>query len=323
MLLEHKLAVQRTHSAMGTVITHKAFGRHAEECLAAVCREVACIERHLSRFLPESEISCINASAGFKSEKVSLETFELLLKALDFSHTCPGCFDVTISPLVTLWNIGRKSLAKPDNLRIQQILSLVDFRDVILDQRKMTVGLRKIGQAVDLGGIGKGYAGDRIREIYKQFAITSAYSNLGGNIVTLGAKPDGSPWRVGIQHPRQQDRLMGVVSVSDQSVVTSGDYQRCFFDKLGRRHHHILDTASGYPADSGLISVTIVSESSLEADALSTILFIAGLDKGIDLLKSFPRSEAIFIDTELQVYVTHGLKYRFQADMGIKVIDLS
>lgn len=322
-MLDNKLAVQGTHSAMGTVMTHKAFGLHAEEGLAAGCSEVARIEKHLSRFLPASEISHVNTSAGIKSEKVNLETFDLLSKALEFSSICPGCFDVTIEPLVNLWNMGRKSLAQPDEARIQQVLPLVDYQDVILDPREMTAGLRKTGQSVDLGGIGKGFAGDRICEIYKGFDITSAYSNLGGNVVTLGSKPDGSPWRIGIQHPRQEDRLIGLVSVIDQSVVTSGDYQRCFFDSQGRRHHHILDPISGHPADSGLISVSIVSASSLEADALSTMLFVAGLDRGVELLKSFPRSEAIFVDMNLQVYITQGLNYRFQANTGIDVTVLA
>jgi thiamine biosynthesis lipoprotein len=323
MLLDNKLAIQKTHTAMGTIMTHKAFGLHAAKGLEAVCSEVERIEICLSRFLPGSEISRVNTSAGSKSEKVSLETFYLLLKALDFSHTCPGCFDVSIGPLVDLWNMSRRSLIQPDDVRLRQALSLVDFRDVIMDPIQITAGLRKLGQSIDLGGIGKGFAGDRIVEIYKEFDIISGYSNLGGNVVALGTKPDGSPWRIGIQHPRQEDRLVGLVSVIDQSVVTSGDYQRCFFDNQGIRHHHILDPTNGYPADSGLISVSVVSESSLEADALSTILFIAGLEKGIEFLKSFPRSEAIFVDTDLKVYLTKGLKCRFQADMGTNVTILS
>lgn len=319
MLLENRLVAQATHSAMGTVMTHKAFGRYAEDSLAAVCAEVERIEGLLSRFLPDSDISRINESAGIKSEKVSPETYEVLTKAVEFSRYCPGCFDVTIEPLVTLWNRGKDSSVQPEELSIQQVLPLVNDRDLILDPWKMTAGLKFVGQSVDLGGIGKGFAGDRILEVYRQFGVSSAYSNLGGNVVTLGAKPDGSPWRIGIQHPRQENKIIGSVSVVNQTVVTSGDYQRYFTDSQGKRHHHILNPTTGYPAESGLISVSIVSEKSLAADALSTILFVAGMEKGLEYLRSFPQTEVILVDTDLQVYVTPGLRDHFQADQGMDV----
>jgi thiamine biosynthesis lipoprotein len=138
-------------------------------------------------------------------------------------------------------------------------------------------------------------------------------------VVTLGAKPDGSPWHVGLQHPRQEKGLIGSVSVVNQTVVTSGDYQRYFTDSQGKRHHHILDPRTGYPAESGLISVSIVSAKSVAADALSTILFVAGMEKGLEFLSSYPQAEAILVDADLQVYVTLGLRTRFQADKGIAV----
>jgi thiamine biosynthesis lipoprotein len=174
-----------------------------------------------------------------------------------------------------------------------------------------------VGQAVDLGGIGKGFAGDRIVAVLRSFEIASAYSNLGGNVVTVGNRPDGSPWQIGIQHPRQENRLLGAVAVVGESVVTSGDYQRCFMDSRGTRHHHILDPATGHPAQSGLISVSIVTDKSVIADALSTILFVAGMEKGLAFLADFPQTEAILVDSGLRVYVTRGLRYRFQPDKGI------
>jgi thiamine biosynthesis lipoprotein len=308
-----------THCAMGTVMTHKAFGLHAEDSLKAVRREVAWIEGLFSRFLPDSEISRVNGSAGIKSEKVSLETYDVLSKAVEFSRCFPGCFDVTIEPLVTLWHTAKESLAQPDESSIKQVLPLVNYRDLILDPREITAGLGNGGQSVDLGGIGKGFAGDRIREVFKRFGISSACSNLGGNVVTVGAKPDGSPWQIGIQHPRQEDSLIGAVSVVNQTVVTSGDYQRTFTDSQGKRHHHILDPTTGYPAESGLISVSIVTEKSVAADPLSTIVFVAGMETGLAFLRSLPETEAIVVDSNLNVYVTPGLRYRFQAAKGIEV----
>jgi thiamine biosynthesis lipoprotein len=319
MPLENRLAAQTTHCAMGTVMTHKAFGLYAEDSFKAVCSEVAWVEGLLSRFLPDSEISRVNGSAGIKSEKVSLETYDVLSTAVEFSRCFPGCFDVTIQPLVTLWHIGKESLAQPDESSVKQVLPLVNYRDLILDPREITAGLRNVGQSVDLGGIGKGFAGDRILEVFKRFGISSACSNLGGNVVTLGAKPDGSPWQIGIQHPRQENSLIGSVSVVNQTMVTSGDYQRYFTDSQGKRHHHILDPTTGYPAESGLISVSIVSDKSVAADSLSTIVFVAGMEKGLQFLRSLPETEAILVDSGLHVYVTQGLRYRFQAAKGIEV----
>jgi thiamine biosynthesis lipoprotein len=151
------------------------------------------------------------------------------------------------------------------------------------------------------------------------FGIPSACSNLGGNVVTRGTKPDGSPWQVGIQHPRQENRLIGSVSVVGQSVVTSGDYQRYFIDRQGKRRHHILNPTTGYPAESGWVSVSVITETSLTADALSTLLFVAGKEKSLEYLSHFPAAEAVFIDADLQIFITQGLKNRFQADQGSKI----
>jgi FAD:protein FMN transferase len=317
MPLENRQAAQSTHCAMGTVMTHKAFGMYAEESLDAVRREIAWMEGRLSRFLPDSEISRVNGSAGIKREKVSPETYEVLSKAVEFSQYFPGCFDVTIAPLVALWSKSKGSSVLPDETDIKRILPLVNYEDLILDPVEMTSGLRNVGQSVDLGGIGKGFAADKILEVFRKFGISSAYSNLGGNVVTLGTKPDGSPWQVGIQHPRQENKLIGSVSIVNQTVVTSGDYQRYFTDSRGKRYHHLLNPMTGYPAESGLISVSIVTESSLAADAISTIVFVAGLVKGIEFLKSLPETDAILVDSDLQVYVTQGLRDRFQADQDI------
>jgi thiamine biosynthesis lipoprotein len=316
---ENNLLAQSTHAAMGTVMTHKAYGAHAEECLTAVRAEVDRLERIFSRFLPESEISRINRSAGIQSENVSQDTFEVLSKAFKFSSVCRGCFDVSIGPLVSLWSMSKNTSTPPDESSIRQLLPLVNFRDFVLDLPQRKAGLKKVGQSVDLGGIGKGFAGDRILELYQEYGITSAYSNFGGNVVTLGAKPDGSPWHIGIQHPRQENKIIGSVAVVNQTVVTSGDYQRYFTDSQGKRHHHILDPKTGYPSDSGLISVSIVADKSLAADALSTSLFVAGMQKGLEFLEGLPQTQAILVDSDLQVYITPGLRGRFQADQGIEV----
>jgi thiamine biosynthesis lipoprotein len=155
------------------------------------------------------------------------------------------------------------------------------------------------------------------------YGITSACSNLGGHVVTIGSKPDGSPWQVGIQHPRKEDCLIGSVSVCGKSVVTSGDYQRYFKDGRGTRYHHILDPLTGYPADSDLLSVTVVSECSTTADALSTILFVVGTERGLQILADFPDTEAVCIDRDMRVWVTQGLETSFHAAKGVETQVLS
>ncbi len=319
MILEKIPITQTVQFAMGTVMSHKAYGMLAEDCLAAVNREIEWLENHLSRFLPDSEISRINQSAGLKSIKVSDEVFDVISKAVEISALCPMSFDVTIGPLVDLWKIGKESFTHPVDTDVQQALGLVNYRDLMLDPVNSIAGLRKPGQAIDLGAIGKGLAGDRVLEVYRTFGVDSAYSNLGGNVVTLGSKPDGSPWHVGIQHPQRENQLLGSVSVIGRSVVTSGDYQRFTSDQNGNKYHHILSPVTGYPTESELTSVTLVSASSTLADALSTALFVTGIEKGIELLKSFPKTEAILMDAEEQVFVTQGLKESFQPEQGIRV----
>jgi thiamine biosynthesis lipoprotein len=310
---------QSMNHGMSTVMTHKAFGKHAEESLRAVRDEAVRLEELLSCFIPGSAISRINRSAGMKCEGLSGDTYEVLSRAIEFSRYCQGLFDVTIGPLVTLWNNGKDTCRPPEHSRIRQVLPLVDYTDLLLDPCKKTAGLQRIGQSIDLGGIGKGFAGDKFLEVFKKYGISSAYTNIGGNVAALGTKPDGSPWRVGIQHPRQENSLIGLVSVADKAVVTSGDYQRYFIGNNGKRYHHILDPSTGYPAESGVVSVTIVAESSTVADALSTILFVAGMEKGLELLGRFPGAEAVLVDMDLQVYITAGLMEYFQAREGISV----
>jgi len=310
---------QKTQYAMGTLMAHSAFGAEAEPAVDAVCWMVDRLERLMSRFLPGSDISRINLSAGISPEKVSEETFEVLAKSVEYSRKFSGIFDITIEPLVNLWNKAKETLAPPDKEQIQLILPLVNWRDLHLDPWEMTAFLSRFGSGIDLGGIGKGYAADRVRDIYQQYGITSAFSNLGGNVITLGTKPGGSFWQIGIQHPRDDSLLVGSLAIKDKVVVTAGDYQRCFMDRNGLRHHHILNPKTGSPADSGLASVTLVADNGMTADALSTILFSAGKEQALEILQAFPSIEAVMVDTDMNVIVTAGLRDQFQPVPGIEV----
>lgn len=302
---------------MGTDMTHRAFGINAKEAIQAVEREAKRLEHMLSRFLPESDTSRINRSAGVKREPVSPDIYKILSFATECSEISQGLFDITVGPLADVWDY-KHATEPPADVKIRQVLPLVDYRCLKLDQTEQTAELKKAGQSVDLGGIGKGFAGDRFMEIFRQYGVASAFSNIGGNVSTLGNKPDGSPWRVGIRHPRQAG-LLGTVDAAGKAVVTSGDYERFFTDRNGRRFHHILNPVTGYPAESRLISVTVTADSAMTADALSTAIFIAGAEKGLDFIGSYKQAEAVLVNAELSVYVTRGLRKCFRAAPGIKI----
>lgn len=314
-------AIESVSYGTGTEIEYKVFGKYARKALTAGKAEVLRLEHKLSRFNPKSEISKINKYAGTKAVKVSLETYEVMAKAMKFFTVSEGLFDVTIAPLVELWDYKHSSEA-PKESDIMSVLTLVNSCNLKLTPYKKTVMLQKRGQSIDLGGIGKGFISDQFINRIKEFNLTSAFINIGGNVSTLGNNPNGSPWRVGIRHPRYPGCVIGVVNITNSSVVTSGDYERYFIDKKGNRFHHILDPRSGYPAVSGLISVTIIADSALEADALSTVLFISGLRGGLPILSQFPNIKAMMIDEHLQVYITHNLKEQYQATAGVSLIEI-
>jgi thiamine biosynthesis lipoprotein len=317
--LEEYQIAQETQLAMGTVMAYRIYGANAQACLTAVSAEIERLEKLFSRFNPDSEVSRINRSAGWRCEAVSFTTLQMLRQTLDICAECPGYFDPTIGPLVALWNIGRESFAVPEAAAIWQALSLVDYRSLVLDPVRGTAGLRKSGQSLDLGGIGKGFAADQVMDIFQEYGIRSAYANLGGNVVAWGGRPDGLSWQVGIQHPRMENALIGVVAVQNQVVVTSGDYQRFGCDRQGRRFHHILNPASGYPADSDLLSATVVAENGMPADAYATSLFMAGIEGAARMLHEHPEIEAVLMDHDWLAYATKGLAQRFRPAEGIRV----
>lgn len=303
---------------MNTKISYRVIGGKAEQAIAAMTAELSRLENKLSRFILDSEVAKINQLAGLGHVEISREMVEILTFAHFLSEISQGMFDITVAPLVDLWDY-KKAKNIPAKLKIRNILSKVDYRDLVVKPEDYTAGLSKRGQSIDLGGIGKGYASDRCIQIIQQYGVNSAYINIGGNVATLGNKPDGSLWSVGICHPRSDGRLIGAVRVAGKAVVTSGDYERCFFDRKNKRWHHILNPTTGYPAESGLISVTVTADSGMNADALSTAIFVAGINMGLGYLAQFPDADAVIVDENLSVFITQGLKACFQVADGIAV----
>jgi len=298
--------------AMGTVITQEIYGADAQKTSQEVIAKIKDLEALMTINAPGGDVNRLNEQAGNGYVTVNPETMSVLKSARKISELSGGAFDVTVGPVVKVWRIGSDKPQIPPDAVLKDLVALIDYADVHLDETSNQASLQRPGQIVDLGGIAKGYAGDVAKAIYQKDGTQSALINLGGNVVALGHKPDGSTWSIGIQNPKSDTgEVVGVVHVSDQAVVTSGDYQR-YFEKDGKRYCHIIDTQTGYPAESGLMSATIVASSSIEADGLSTAAFVLGLTKGLDLIKRYGQAEAIFITTDKKIYVTKGLQGNFQ-----------
>ncbi|QTL97185.1 FAD:protein FMN transferase [Iocasia frigidifontis] len=292
---------------MGTVVQMRVYGSNAQEVIDNSFTRLREIENEMSTTIVSSEISRINTHPG-EDIKVNADTYRVLKKAVEYANLTNGKFNPAIGPLVKLWSIGTENARVPAEDEIKEALKLVNYQWIDLDDEQMTVMLEKQGMSLDLGAIAKGYAADEVRRIVKNSRVESAYVNLGGNVLVIGEKPDGTPWKVGIQDPRHnRGNVMASIDVRDKTLVTSGNYER-YFEKDGVIYHHILDPDTGYPADSGLLSCTIITTDSFDADALSTSIFILGPAKGLELLEEIDGVEAMLITKDLGIILSSGIE---------------
>ena len=267
-----------------------------EQCFA-YCED---FEQLISRTKEGSDIYRINHASGVPVE-VSDTTIELLKAGIYYGELTNGAFDITIAPLSELWDF-KNNTKIPDDNAIASALSHVSYKNILIEGNK--VSLKDPLAAIDLGGIAKGYIADRLKSYLEKEGVTSALINLGGNILTIGAKPDGSAFQIGIQKPfDKKNTTITSASATDSSVVTSGSYER-YFETNGKIYHHILDTKTGYPCENNLLSVTILSKDSISGDALSTACFVLGLEDAKKLIDSLDDVEAIFITNEFSVIST-------------------
>lgn len=301
----------RTGFMMDTVMEVTAYGRNAKKAVDESMNRISVIDDRMSSQKTGSDITKINKNAGKGFIKVNSDTFYVIKTALKYGKISNGNFDITIAPLVNLWGIGTKRAHIPKESNIREMMKLINYKDVILNEKNDEVMLKNPGMAIDLGGIAKGYTADEIQKIMEKYDIKHALINLGGSSVyMLGPKPDGSNWKIGIQDPfGSKGKYFAIVSGKNMLIDTSGNYERYFIEN-GKRYHHILNPFTGYPAESGVVSTTIVSTNikSIDADALSTITFILGVDKGMKLIESMPGVDAIFVTPDYKVYATSGLK---------------
>ena len=303
--------LERTEFLMDTVVKAEIYSQDAQaagEALSAAFGEASRLELVLDKHRTQSEVSQINVFAGERPVAVSQETFDVVRLGLAFGELTGGAFDITIAPLIELWGFGTADVGVPDSEKLKQTLALVDYNRVQINSEENEVFLPEPEMRLDLGGIAKGYIVDRAVEQLLALGVTSGSLNAGGDIRLIGEKPDGSAWRIGITHPRPQQRrdIIAVVELRNQAIVTSGDYERYFLVD-GERFHHILDPATGMPTR-GLISVTVIAPDAVTADALSTAIFVLGLERGMKLIESLPEVEAIVVTEDEELHISTGLQ---------------
>ena len=300
--------LKSTFFAMDTIIEITATGKNAKQALQKARDEVERIDKLLSANDPQSDISKINNGAGELVE-VSAETIMLLETAKDLSNKLNGSFDITIYPIVCLWGFNDKDYVLPNLQQIQETLKYVDYSKIEIFENRVKIDK---GMSIDLGAIGKGYCSKQVCQLLKQFNITSATINLGGNVQVVGPRNKTEPFKIGIQDPYNQNKILGSISKTDTSVVTSGIYQRNFTQN-GKLYHHIFDPNTGYPVDNGLVSVTVICDNPVLADVLSTAFFVLGIDKSTRFLMENKDISAIFVSKD-SLYISSALKDIFKID---------
>ncbi len=302
----------QTEFVLGTVCTINLYDKGTQAVYAEIFDRLREIEAILSANRDDTNIALINSNAGQTATAAKPETLYVLSAALRYSEKTNGRFDPTIGPLVKLWNIGTEYAAVPSQEDISMRLALINYRNVKIDEKAQTVFLTKPGMKIDLGAIAKGYAADQIAEIIEKYHISRAIVDLGGNILAIGEKKPGVPWKIGIRDPEtEKGGSILALDIRNEAVVTSGVYERYFIEN-GKRYHHILDPATGFPVENGLLSVSIISPKSIDADALSTSVFLLGENAGARFIETLPDTDAIFIDQNRKVYVTSGLMGRIE-----------
>jgi thiamine biosynthesis lipoprotein len=307
--------------AMDTYMTVTCYGEKCEEALEASLKEIQRLDNMLSVGNEDSEISIINANG---SGTVSGDTLAMISEALELENTTNGAFDITVYPLMELWGFTTGDFAVPSTDKLQSALQLVGSGRIKLDKENSTITLDD-GQGIDLGGIAKGFTSNRLMEIFSEYGLASGMVSLGGNVQCYGTKPDGSLWKCGIINPlapNDTTNLLGVVSVDNKAVITSGAYERYFEDvETGETYHHILNPQTGYPANNGLISVSVVSENGMLADALSTACYVMGLDETVRYWQQYGDDFDLILMTEdKEVYVTEPLAELFSSNFKIHII---
>lgn len=310
---------QDTKMMLDTINTIRTFGPGGEEAVAGAFERVSEIDNLFNIYDEDSNVSRINREAGQGPVEVEDHTYTILDRSIEYAELSGGAFDPSIGALIKLWGWGSENgPSVPSQEEIEATLPLINYEDILLDEAAQTVEFNQSEMLIDLGAIAKGYAGELATDYLEEAGIETAFVNLGGNIVLLGDKPDGTPWRIGVQNPRSdRGALMGLVVADTDyydnrlAIATSGDYER-YFEEDGEYYHHILSPFTGQSVENGIASTTIVANDPVMADALSTGIFVLGIEEGLELAESIEDFEIIFVTDDKEVHLSSGLIDNFE-----------
>ena len=305
--------------AMDTYMSMKAYGENGEKALSEAEKYIKKLESDLSATSPDSCISRVN-SADSKPTEVTDEAAEIIAKALEIGKKTNGALDITLYPMLKEWGFTTGEYQIPKTEAISRILGNTGFERVQLSGNAVTV---PDGFQIDLGALAKGFTSDKIMDIMRKNNVSSAIVSLGGNVQAVGTKPDGSQWKVAVRDPFAPDTDMCVVEIGSKAVITSGNYERFFTGSDGKNYWHILDPSDGFPADNGLVSVTVIGDSGLECDALSTALFVLGDGKAQDYWDANQGFDMILVTDDKRIVCTDGIADSFTNMSGMDAEVLS
>lgn len=294
--------------AMDTYMRIKVYGEDTDNVLNSVKSEIITLDNLFNVNNAESDIYNINSHCGDKI-KVNVDTINLINKSIEISKETNGALDISIYPIVKEWGFTTGEYKIPDDNTINQLLQYVDFNKIKVEGDRVCIPKNS---AIDLGSVAKGYTGDKISSILKENGIKSALIDLGGNIQTIGVKPNGDLWSVAVKNPTDTENYICILKVSDKAVITSGNYERYFTDENGKRYCHIMDTSTGRPAENGLISVTVIGDSGVKCDALSTSLYVMGTEKAVEYCNAHKDIDAIFVTEDMKIMITENIKNSIQ-----------
>ena len=306
--------------AMDTVMEVAAYGEHAEQAVKYTEKRIEELENRLSRTKAHSLVSGLNRDGSIRH--LTYDYWNLIARAKEYRDATNGAFDITIAPVMDAWGFTGDSFRVPEQSELDTLLKKVNSDAIqMLGSPSDSVTLGE-GQAIDLGGIAKGYTSDCVEAVFYDHEIENGKISLGGNVFVLGTKPDGSDWRVGIKDPRNESGLAAILSLRDAYAITSGGYER-YFTENGNTYHHIIDPSTGYPADSGLLSVTVVAEANgpdfsgpgngTMCDAFSTALFVMGEERALEFWRTGDYDFDLgLVTADGRVIITDGLSDRFE-----------
>ena len=309
--------VQKNVFAMDTYMTVSAYGENAEKAVDAAIDEINRLDVLLSTGKDTSQVAFINQNG---SAVLNDDTQTLLQKSLELYESTGHRFDITIYPIMCVGGFPTQEYRVPEQDEIAKTLELVGSDKLSYDEATKTLTLRD-GMAIDFGGIAKGYTSSRLMEIFREYNVSSAMVSLGGNVQVLGTKTDGSDWRVAVQNPDGTDDYLGILAIKDKAVITSGGYER-YFEEDGKTYHHIMDNETGKPADSDLISVTIISKDGMLADGLSTALFVMGKEDALNYWREHSEEfDAILVTKDGEITVTQGIADSFSSERNYDIAE--